>query len=376
MANHLDAPYFSSDVVSTGGNYMTDGLGIAAATHIAYTENDQCNTNDQSSVPLSSCYYVDNIMENYYGIGTYHVVADPNNEYIDHIDCWGKYLSPGKVLIRSVQSSHSQYDEIEEIAEYFSGTNSAYGEPWEVFRVYTPSDQPYTNSLILNEKVLVPITGSSFDDDALEAYEQAMPGYEIIGFSGSWYSTDALHCRVKGIPDLEMLQIFHKPIEDQNEGLDDYGYRVDAIVDDLSDSGLIEEELKVFWWTDDMEESENMIMNVCAEDIPDCYTSTIPGQIEDSVVKYYIQAMDESGRLEKLPMAGYYSFFAPAAITFSDGDVNMDDTVDILDVVLTVNHITGINYLSGSSFQIGDVNNDGIINILDIVQIINIILNN
>ena len=121
-----------------------------------------------------------------------------------------------------------------------------------------------------------------------------------------------------------------------------------------------------------MEESENMIMNVCAEDIPDCYTSTIPGQIEDSVVKYYIQAMDESGRLEKLPMAGYYSFFAPAAITFSDGDVNMDDTVD----VLTVNHITGINYLSGSSFQIGDVNNDGIINILDIVQIINIILNN
>ena len=24
------------------------------------------------------------------------MVADPNNEYIDHIDCWGKYLSPTK----------------------------------------------------------------------------------------------------------------------------------------------------------------------------------------------------------------------------------------------------------------------------------------
>ncbi|OUW60119.1 MAG: hypothetical protein CBD58_05185 [bacterium TMED198] len=374
MSNHLDAPYFSSDVISTGGNYMTDGLGIAAATHIAYTENNQCNTNDQSSVPLSSCLYVDNIMEDYYGIDTYHVVADPNNEYIDHIDCWGKYLSPHKVLIRSVQSSHPQYAEIEEIADYFSETSTAYGEPWEVFRVYTPSDQPYTNSLILNEKILVPITGSSFDDDALTVYEEAMPGYEVLGFTGSWYSTDALHCRVKGVPDLEMLQIFHNPINDQNEGLGN-GYKVDAIIDDLSDSGLVNDELKVFWWTDDTQQSDYMIMNECSEQIPNCYTANIPGQVENSTIKYYIQAIDESGRIEKLPMAGHYSFFAPATITFIDGDVNMDEAVDILDVVLTVNHITGVNYLSGSSLLIGDVNNDGIINILDIVQIINIILN-
>ena len=27
-------------------------------------------------------------MEDYYGIETYHVVPDPNNTYIDHIDCW------------------------------------------------------------------------------------------------------------------------------------------------------------------------------------------------------------------------------------------------------------------------------------------------
>ena len=52
VSQHLDVPYFSADVVSTGGNYMTDGNGIAAATQIAYTENSQCGTNDQSSVPL------------------------------------------------------------------------------------------------------------------------------------------------------------------------------------------------------------------------------------------------------------------------------------------------------------------------------------
>ena len=48
-------------------------------------------------------------MEDYYGIETYHVVPDPNNTYIDHIDCWGKYLSPTKVLIREVPNSHPQF---------------------------------------------------------------------------------------------------------------------------------------------------------------------------------------------------------------------------------------------------------------------------
>ena len=205
VANHMGVPYYSADFVATGGNYMTDGTGISAATHIAYTENNECNTNNQSSVPLPPCAYVDAIMDDYYGINTFHVVADPNGEYIDHIDCWGKYLSPSKVLIRSVPTSNSQYQEIEEVANYFASTLTSDGIPWQVYRVYTPSDQPYTNSLILNDKVFVPMMNSGWDDDAIEVYQEAMPGYEILGFTGSWESTDALHCRVKGIPDISYV---------------------------------------------------------------------------------------------------------------------------------------------------------------------------
>ena len=71
-------------------------------------------------------------MEEYYGVDEYHVVADPNNEYIDHIDCWAKFLSPTKMLIRSVPTSHSQYDEIEEIVNYFENNTT-----FNIFRVYT-----------------------------------------------------------------------------------------------------------------------------------------------------------------------------------------------------------------------------------------------
>ena len=75
MSNHLEVPFYASDIVHTGGNYMTDGLGISASTDIVYTEN---------SIPDED---VDSLMQDYYGINIYHVVDDPNNTYIDHIDC-------------------------------------------------------------------------------------------------------------------------------------------------------------------------------------------------------------------------------------------------------------------------------------------------
>ena len=108
-----------------------------------------------------------------------------------------------------------------------------------------PGNQPYTNSLILNEKILVPVTGGSWDDEALAVYEEALPGYDVIGFTGSWESTDALHCRVKGISDLQMLQIFHNPLNNGTEP-DTNGYVVEVLFDDLSQTGLIEDSIKLF----------------------------------------------------------------------------------------------------------------------------------
>jgi len=360
VSNYLNTPYFSTDVVHAGGNYMTDGYGISASSTLIYDENSMSNNQIHQD------------MLDYYGIHTYHAIEDPNNTYIDHIDCWGKFLSPQKVLIREVPTSHAQYDEIEEVVDYFENITNGYGEPWEIYRVYTPSNQPYTNSTILNNKVLVPIMNSSWDEDALDVYEEALPGYEVIGFTGSWESTDALHCRTKGIPDLQMLQIFHNPIDNQLTAQDQY--YVEAIIDDLSNEGLVYEDLKVFWWTNEMDESQEILMNVCPWDIPDCYLAQIPSLSYDAEIKYYIQAVDNSGRLETLPMAGYYNFQAVAGMVYDPGDVNQDNQVNVLDIVLTVNYVLDSGELTTSQQNIADMNNDGIINILDIILIVNIII--
>jgi len=203
FATHFGLNYFGMNLKQTGGNYMTDGINTVAQTNLVYSENSN-NTANVNAKMLS-----------YMGAINYHAVQDPNNTYIDHIDCWGKFLAPDKVLIRSVPTSHAQYSALEATANYFATLNCAWGYPYKVYRVNTPSNQPYTNSLILNKKVFVPIMGGSYDAAALQVYRNAMPGYEVIGVTGAsstpWESTDALHCRTHEIPDMNMLHIAHTP---------------------------------------------------------------------------------------------------------------------------------------------------------------------
>ena len=110
-------------------------------------------------------------------------------------------------------------------------------------------------------------------------------------------------------------------------------------------------------------------MGVCPWDIPDCYLGEIPEQSEDTEIHYYLQAVDHSGRVETLPMAGYYSFNVIGGTAFEDGDLNMDGVINILDVISLVNVV-----LSGEEDDMGDLNSDGAINILDIILLVNIIL--
>lgn len=204
FATQYSYPLYGMNVTNTGGNYMTDGIFTGAQTDLVYTEN---TGQTQAQVGTK--------MLNYLGITDFNAIPDPNNTYIDHIDCWGKFLAPDKVLIRSVPTSHAQYDEIEAAAAFFASHNCAWGYPYKVYRVYTPQNQPYTNSVILNNKVFVPIMNNANDAAALQAYRTALPGYEVIGITGAsstpWESTDALHCRVHEIADKEMLNIAHSP---------------------------------------------------------------------------------------------------------------------------------------------------------------------
>ena len=47
--------------------------------------------------------------------------------------------------------------------------------------------------------------------------------------------------------------------------------------------------------------------------------------------------------------------------------------LDVVDVVATINHVLGIELLEGQAFTNGDINSDGILNVLDVVAIVSAI---
>ena len=367
IADYLSLSYYSSDIIHAGGNYMTDGLGTAASSDLVYQEN------------LIPDTVVQNIMYEYFGIEEYHVVADPNNTYIDHIDCWGKYLSPTKILIREVPNSHPQFEDIEQTVEYFSSTMNYWGEPWEVFRVWTPNNEPYTNSLILNDKVFLPINGSNHDNLAIEAYENALPGYSIMGFSGSWESTDALHCRTKGIPDLQMLQLFHNP---NNDGLepDTNGYFIQIQVNDLSDAGIVTDSMKVFWRDDESSNWSQRHMQLShTVGNSETWTGTIQAVTDTTIINYFIQAADSSGRVETSPPGGWHDFIAYPTNLCNDwmrGDLDNSNKKDLIDIILLSELLISNSIgLCPESKHVSDINDDGQITVVDILFLVNNIIN-
>jgi agmatine deiminase len=339
VADYLDINLFGMDVIHTGGNYMTDGLGISASTNIAYDENTISNAE------------VDLRMLNYLGIQTYYVIDDPNNTYIDHIDCWGKFLGVDKVLIREVPTTHPQYDEIEEVADFFAGETTSYGNNFRVFRVNTPNNQPYTNSLILNDHVYVPITGSQYDDDAIASYEDAMPGYTIVSVpdgGAGWESTDALHCRAKGIADRQMLYIHHLPLLDDQPA--DVPLNVSAAITAYSGAELLADEIVLHYSLGGGEYNELAMTN--SED--NIWEVEIPGQPSGSVVQYYISAMDADAVTATHPIIGEAdpnSYFAGGAqapqldYTPSEIDIVMtSDTTQVQNLLLTNSGGGVLNY--------------------------------
>jgi agmatine deiminase len=279
---------FGMDLITTGGNHMSNGLGMSMSSDLVYDEN-----------PTKTQAQVDSIMLAYLG-NDYTVMDDVETSGIHHIDCWAKFLNPTTILVKDVPSGDAAYARLNARAQFLSQQISAWGRPYTVVRVYCPSGTAYTNSIILNNKVLVPTFGSSYDAVAIQTYQNAMPGYEVLGFTGSWLDDDAIHCRTMGVPDREMLFVNHAPLHGEiGDGTADFPISVQ--IEACSDSSLVEDSLKIYYrvgagsW-------EYTMLTASAE--PDVFEGSIPSQPTSTEIDYYIKAADRSGRVATHPYIG------------------------------------------------------------------------
>jgi len=59
-----------------------------------------------------------------------------------------------------------------------------------------------------------------------------------------------------------------------------------------------------------------------------------------------------------------------------DGDINLDENVNVQDIILLVSFILNLVEPTSEQFEISDLNFDNILNVVDIINLINIILDN
>ena len=299
-------PLYGMEVVHTGGNMMQDGRGVGVSDLIVHTQSETFAGISKETVNQR--------MNDYLGIDTYHVTIDPQGDYIAHVDCWGKFLAPDKIIIARVPGTHEQYSAYEEVATYFENTNCCWGYPYKVYRVDVPvnnksqikdSDKiaPYTNSLIINNKVLVPInpnTSSTYNENALAVYREAMPGYEIVGINYTeWKNTDALHCRTRDIMDFNMLFVDHRNVLFGKQVYQE-SYPITAKFIAYSGDNITETKLH---YSIDGGNSYTTV-NMQQVGTTDEYTANITGHTNGATIKYYVTGKDASNRTCIQPQFG------------------------------------------------------------------------
>jgi agmatine deiminase len=400
LGTYLGQTVYALPLNHTGGNHMCDGRGTSMSSKLVYDEN-----------PTLTPAQVDASMLQYLG-NDYIVWNKTESSGIHHIDCWAKLLDPGTIMVKKVAPTDAFYANYNARADSMSHLLSPYGKPYKVVRVYCPSGTAYTNSLILNKKVLVPTFSSTWDDTALAVYRSAMPGYEVLGFTGAWLSDDALHCRAMGVADPTAIYIVHAPLPTTSDTLNDYPVSVRLVAH--SKGEFITDSLKIYYQVDGGA-FQSALYSATAE--PDSFFGYIPHQAIGSTIRYFLKAADDSGKVITHPYIGepmahqfkvnmqpqisdtnvllrsgtafgYYPHFTDAddtahTITYSHhpawtiirhdsliGTVPLGLTTDSIGVNVADPLVSSAKTIVVQTYTCGDASGDGTVNISDAVSLI------
>ena len=297
LADYFNFPYKKMNLVHTGGNLMQDGRGTAFSDDLVISENN------------NSKLKVTSQMKEYTGTDNYVITIDPQGDYIAHIDCWGKIVAPDKIIVARLPSSNPRYHYYEQVATTLGNLKCAYGYNYRIYRIDEPGGNvvaPYTNSLIANNHVYMPLgENASYNEAALQVYRDALPGYTVHGVEGFSYdnwncflNTDALHCRTHEVPDRNMLfidsrEVYNGEVDLQSE------YLVKTNIVSYAKSDI--DNVKIHYSINDGTYVEEEMVRY--SDTTN-FTFTFENLKSEDDIKYYITASDELNNRNIDPTCG------------------------------------------------------------------------
>ncbi len=314
----LDLPF-----INTGGNVLTDGLGTAFSTCILLNENKFYGVSRENFLKLN---------KDLLGFDRYNIISNFEKQGIQHIDCFMKLLDEERILVIEPPKDHALHSIYENIVQKeLSKLKTPYGRPYEILRIKSDRYKEqrlaaYTNSIIINKTIYVPLFKIKEDSIALNRWQEVMPGYAIKGFefdfadepfvtqkmkehytSYGWDSEDGLHCRTRAIWDSQMLFISVKRIEPEADPK--HKNEVHATLIDYSKKGLVKEKCKLFWRVTGESDWNSIPLNQIEGS--DHFIAEFPNNDPAARIEYYISAVSNSGRTETHPRTapiGTYKF--------------------------------------------------------------------
>jgi len=311
-AQHFGLPIYEAtqapnDWVHTGGNNLRDGMGTNFSSLLVMDEN-----------PGKTEAEIDEIANLFLGAQRYIKFDKLPYDVIHHIDMHMRFIDEETVIVGEYPTGVADGPQIEENLEYLlNEVPTAFGNQYNIIRIPMPPDfsnqyppsgdyRTYTNSIFVNKTILVPIYEEEFDTTALRIYEEALPGYNVVGIDCNDIITayGALHCITKLVGVSGPLWIAHPRLRDTEETVNDYP--VMAIIKHRS--GIEEATLHYRLQGEATYTAIPMTLSDSEEDI---WTTAMPAQLPGSVVEYYIHARSNSGKEQVRPQVapeGYFQF--------------------------------------------------------------------
>ncbi len=314
LANQLGFEILDLPINNTGGSVLTDGLGTAFSTCIILNENKYHGIDSENFLKLN-----DSLL----GFQKYNIISNFEPNGIQHIDCLLKLIDEETILVAEPPNDHELYDIYNEIVtKELSILKTPYNKPYKILKIKTERYKDerlaaYTNSLILNKTVYVPLFDIPQDSIALKTWSDVMPGYTIKGFKYTlddepfvteelrkhygtygWNDGDALHCRTRAIWNPEMLFLSVNKITSEVDS--NQKKKVFATIIDYSKKGLVENKSELFWRISG--ETQWKIIALSPTDTENLFYAEIPNYNSGKTIEYYVSAVSNSGEKETRPI--------------------------------------------------------------------------
>ena len=213
FAESFGVNYYGLGLVEAGGNMLLDGKGAVIVSDVIFDASQGFDPN-LTEEQLSQ-YFLD-----YFGV--HKVIITPHliNDGTGHIDMFVKIINDTTIIVGEYENQSTgypgNYDLCNQVANQLANETNGVGRPFNIIRMPMPPynggiTYTYVNSLLVNNKVLVPVYGftDTFanDNDVLSQYEEIIPGSEAIGFDCNQIipANGAIHCITMKVPAMKEM---------------------------------------------------------------------------------------------------------------------------------------------------------------------------